>query len=150
MRIRTTTTLLLLLCFALSFAQAQQKKRPASRGKHPCANAQTQFDMNNCFCQQYQKADAELNRVYQQLLAARASNPAFIDKLKAAQRTWIAFRDAQLEAIYPTTEDPRVTYGSVYPMCYCAAQEELTSERTKQLKRMLTSKEDHACGWDNH
>jgi len=64
--------------------------------------------MNKCFCQQYQKADAELNRVYQQLLAAGTGNPAFIDKLKAAQRAWVVFRDAQLEAIYPITDNPNV------------------------------------------
>lgn len=141
---------LILLCIALSPAQGQQKKRPASRGQHPCGNAQTQFDMDKCFCEQYQKADAELNRVYQQLLAAGASNPVFIDKLKAAQRAWVVFRDAQLGAIYPITDNPKVQYGSVFPMCYCAAQEDLTVERTKQLKRMLANKDDDICGWDNH
>ena len=29
----------------------------------------------------------------------------------------------------------------------CAAQEELTTERTKQLNRMLKSNDNDACGW---
>jgi len=146
MRIRTVVTLLILLCFGLSFAQAQSKKGKAARRKNPCANAQTQLEMNNCFCGQYQKADAELNRVYRQLLSTNAGDTVFTEKLKVAQRAWIAFRDAQLDAIYPATDNPRVTYGSVYPMCYCMAQQELTDERTKQLKRMLSSKEGDVCG----
>ena len=146
MRIRNAAALLILVCITLGFAQGQQKKHKTTRTKYPCANAMTQFDMNNCFCAQYQKADAELNRVYRQLLAANEADKVSTEKLKNAQRAWIAFRDAELEAIYPTTDDPRLTYGSVYPMCYCIAQQSLTEERTKQLKRMLSGKEGDVCG----
>ena len=136
----------LLLCLALTLAHAQQRKKPGSQ-KAPCSNALNQMDMNRCFCDEYHKSDAKLNRIYQQLLAANQASPLKVEKLKAAQRAWISFRDAQMEAFYPTTgEDPRLTYGSVYQMCYCMAQQTLTEDRTKQLKRMLDTKEGDVCG----
>jgi len=110
----------------------------------------TQGELNDCFCSQYKKADAELNRIYQELIAANGHDKVFVDKLKIAQRAWIAFRDAQLEATYPETGDPQVKYGSVYPMCYCMAQQNLTEERTKHLRRMLRSTEGDVCGWNVH
>ena len=139
----------LVIMLSLSFATAQRKRAKQS-SKAPCAKAQTQFEMNDCFCKQFQKANAELNSVYQKLLAANGGDLVFTEKLKTAQRAWIVFRDAQLAAIYPETNDPKVKYGSVFPMCYCAAQEELTTERTKQLNRMLKSNDNDACGWAIH
>jgi uncharacterized protein YecT (DUF1311 family) len=141
---------LAILCFALAYTYAQKRKPKRTQSKHPCANAITQGEMNDCVCNQYKKADAELNRIYQQLAAANANDKLFVDKLKTAQRAWIAFRDAQLEAIYPETDNPKVNYGSVFTMCYCGAQQDLTEERTKQLKRMLRSPEGDACAWDVH
>lgn len=145
MRKPNTATLVILLCVTLGFVQAQQKKPKPAQTRPPCANAQTQMDLNSCFCNEYKKADTELNRVYQQVLAANKDDAARTEKLKVAQRAWIAFRDAQMEAFYPTTEDPRLTYGSVYQMCYCQAEQGLTEDRTKQLKRMLSSKEGDVC-----
>jgi len=146
MPVRKVATLLVLLCLALTMVNAQQRKKTRSP-KAPCSNALNQMDMNRCFCDEYHKSDAELNRVYQQLLAANQESPLKVEKLKAAQRAWISFRDAQMEAFYPTTgEDPRLTYGSVYQMCYCMAQQTLTEDRTQQLKHMLDAKEGDVCG----
>lgn len=147
---RILIVLLAILCFALASVYAQTKKSTRTQGRNRCASAANQRELNDCFCNQHKKADAELNRVYQQLISANANDQVFLDKLKTAQRAWIAFRDAQLEAIYPETDEPRVKYGSVYPMCYCAAQQDLTEERTKHLKRMLRSPEGDACGWSIH
>ena len=141
---------LAVLCFALTYTHAQNKNLTRKQSKYPCTNAMTQGELNDCFCNQYKKADAELNRIYQELLSANTNNQPFVDKLKTAQRAWIAFRDAQLEAIYLETGNPRVKYGSVYPMCYCQAQQYLTEERTRQLRRMLRSPEGDVCGWDIH
>src|SRR5215471_10453531 len=45
--------------------------------------------------QEYAKADAKLNQVYKRILHDYAQDKLFLDKLKAAQRAWITFRDAQ-------------------------------------------------------
>ena len=147
---RRLMIILAILCFAFTFTYAQKRKSTRTKSKNPCATQADQIEMNECACNRYKRADVELNRVYQQLLSANANDPVFIDKLKTAQRAWIAFRDAQLAAIYPDTEDPKVKYGSVFTMCYCGAQQDLTEERTKHLKRMLRSPESDACGWDVH
>lgn len=62
-------------------------------------HAQTQADMNQDACAQYKKADQALNATYAIVLKNYAKDPQFLAKLKQAQRAWIAFRDAQLEAL---------------------------------------------------
>jgi len=147
MRLKTTfLPLLIIVCTALSLVQAQNSKRKR-QPKSPCGNALNQTDMNQCFCDEYRKSDAELNRVYQQLLKANQDDPVRTEKVKAAQRAWITFRDAQMEAFYPTTgEDPKLTYGSVYHMCYCLDEKALTEDRIRQMKAILNSKEGDVCG----
>ena len=98
------------------------------------ALAQTQAGMNREACDEYTNADAELNTIYQQVLRDYKADALFIGKLRAAQRTWILYRDAHLAALYPAA-DPRSQYGSVYPACRCAALAEVTRKRTEELRR---------------
>ena len=102
----------------------------ASTGAVDQSQAETKFD--NC---DFSKADARLNKVYQQVLAEYRRDKIFIEKLRAAQRAWLAFRDAHLESIYPAPD--RRTYGSVNPTCRCVILVELTEERTKTLQRWI-------------
>jgi len=67
----------------------------------------TQASVNACFCERAKSVDAQLNDVYQQLLKRNSVETNFIDKLKISQRAWLAFRDAQLEAIFPDDTNPR-------------------------------------------
>ena len=143
---RLTISIATLILFATFPVALTQQKNTKNRA--PCSKAMTQASLNACFCERAQKADAELNDVYQQLLKKNASDTNFIDKLKISQRAWVAFRDAQLEAIYPDP-DPKAAYGSVFTMCECMAREELTMDRVKQLRRMLKSVEGDVCGWSN-
>jgi Lysozyme inhibitor LprI len=79
------------------------------------------------------------------ILKEYAKDQQFIAKLKTAQRAWLAFRGAQLEALFPKT-DKQAEYGSVYPMCRCSELQSLTEERAKQLKRWLDgTKEGNVC-----
>ena len=95
--------------------------------------SQTQMDMNNDAAASYQKADAELNRIYKAILSEYKSDTLFIKNLKASQRIWITFRDAELKVKFPETAPGY--YGSVYPMCYSAYMEKLTRERINTLKQ---------------
>jgi uncharacterized protein YecT (DUF1311 family) len=101
--------------------------------------AQTQAESNRDACSTYKNADAEMNRTYKQILEKYQRENVFIEKLKAAQRAWIKFRDADLESLYPDTGS---AYGSVSPMCRCVALTELTTERTKSLKRWIDGVEE--------
>lgn len=95
---------------------------------------QTQTDLTAQACSGFEKADSELNRVYQRILATNAGDAAFVKALRAAQRAWIVFRDAHVQSIYPDP-DP-MAYGSVHPMCRCVILTELTIQRSKQLREL--------------
>lgn len=131
------------VCGSLVLLSASAQKR---RAKPDCYDtAMTQHAMNQCAAQEFETADAELNSVYRQLLAASRDDKLFAEKLTQAERAWVAFRDAQMGALYPETDNPLGAYGSVYPMCYGRAKARLTRERTAQLRAMLGRKEGDVC-----
>lgn len=102
----------------------------------PRATSQTQAELNETARVEYTTADAELNRVYQQILQARKADVEFVLRFKAAEQAWIVFRDAEVRALYPAVNKQRA-YGSVYPLCRWQALAELTRERTKQLQAWI-------------
>ena len=97
-----------------------------------CTIAQTQADLTATSGNDYQKADAELNRIYRQILKDYKEDTAFIINLKASQRIWIQFRDAELKMKYPVRKPG--FYGSVHPMCILMYLAELTQARINTLK----------------
>ena len=112
-----------------------------------CAGfAQTQREMNETARTEYRTADQELNRIYLRITSDYRTGTVFLRKLRASQRAWIAFRDAQVEALFPAADKQR-EYGSVYPLCRYQALTALTNERSKQLQTWLDgADETDACG----
>lgn len=107
---------------------------------------QNQMELNEKACAAYKKVDAEMNRVYQQILSENRADTLFVQKMRAAQRAWLVFRDAHLEAMYPAA-DKRAAYGSVNPMCQCMELEKLTDERTRVLRQWVDGIEQgDVCG----
>ncbi len=102
----------------------------------PPLHGQTQIELNQTAGSELEKADAELNKVYQDIIRLYADDKAFIKQLRIAQRAWLKFRDTHLETVFPK-ENKRLEYGSAYPLCYSYAQAELTRARTKQLRKWL-------------
>jgi uncharacterized protein YecT (DUF1311 family) len=88
----------------------------------------------------YQLADKELNIVYQRILNEYQTDTLFIENLKASQRIWVTFRDAELKVKYPESEPGY--YGSIYPVCVSNYLEGLTRERIKTLKIWLEGIEE--------
>lgn len=84
------------------------------------AQAPAQQSEDNC--QKWEQADKKLNLLYKQVLTLYASKPVFLKTFKASQLAWLKFRDAQVDALYPTQpgQSKQATYGSVYPSCNCA------------------------------
>jgi uncharacterized protein YecT (DUF1311 family) len=97
--------------------------------------SQTQAEMNTNAKDSYQKTDAELNSVYQKIMIKNKSDTAFIKNLRASQKIWIKFRDAELKVRFPDREPEY--YGSMYPMCVSMYLEGLTKERIATLKKFL-------------
>ena len=82
--------------------------------------------MNQCAAQDYARADAELNRVYKQVMDGLDARSRQL--LKAAQRDWITFRDDECKY-----ENAQNEGGSIYPLVYNGCLIDLTTTRTKQL-----------------
>lgn len=93
---------------------------------------QTQSEMDDSAASNYKKADKELNAVYHQILKEYRSDTAFIKNIKDAQRLWVLFRDAEMNAIFP--DRPNINYGSALPMCWSMELTSLTEERIQKLK----------------
>ncbi|QNF35570.1 DUF1311 domain-containing protein [Adhaeribacter swui] len=105
---------------------------------------QTQVDMNKQAYAKYQKADQELNEVYKKILGQYKADKPFITNLKASQRIWVTFRDAELRMKFPDREGNY--YGSLHPVCRANYLEELTCQRIDKLREWLTNpKEGEGC-----
>ncbi|MGB9407358.1 MAG: lysozyme inhibitor LprI family protein [Terracidiphilus sp.] len=98
--------------------------------------ADVQMSMNSCADAEYKRADSEMNGVYQQLLSVAEKIPVATAKIKAAERAWILYRDAYMEALYPA-EDKQLAYGSIYPMEYAEFRTALTREHTTALRELI-------------
>nr|WP_243698927.1 lysozyme inhibitor LprI family protein [Flavobacterium sandaracinum] len=97
--------------------------------------------MNQKAYKDYEKADKELNTVYQQILKDYKRDSKFILKLKEVQKAWIKFRDAEMNALFPE-ENKQLEYGSMFPLCWSIELTKLTKERTKKLKVWLNGIEE--------
>ncbi len=91
-------------------------------------DAQTQAEMNAQARKDFERVDAELNKIYQSLLAKLADTEAK-NKLRESQRAWIAFRDA--EAAFAADQ---FRGGSAAPVLRWTSMNETTEQRIKQLK----------------
>jgi uncharacterized protein YecT (DUF1311 family) len=121
----------LILVLVTFFPASTQEKKAAT---DPC-KGYTQYEMNICAGQEFKHADEELNRVYQQLLKVVENDKLATTKIKWAEQTWIVYRDAYLEAMFPAED--KQEYGSMYPMEYASTKAELTRTQTAALKELL-------------
>lgn len=113
-----------------------------------CYTSGSQQDLDECAGSEFSRVDKQLNAVWKRIQEKYADQPVFLKKLTVAQNFWIKFRDAEIDAVYPTkaSDNPTVLYGSVYPMCVGMLKARLTRERTAQLKVWLKGiKEGDVC-----
>jgi len=106
-----------------------------------CSNQPTQMAMNECAGHAYRKTDAALNAAYREIAARLAEDAAGRGRLQAAQRAWIAFRDA--ECAFATADSAD---GSIYPYLQTTCLDGLTQARLTQLQAYLVCQEgDLSC-----
>jgi uncharacterized protein YecT (DUF1311 family) len=104
--------------------------------------------MNFCADKQFAAADAELNAVYKTALAsiAKSDGEAPYDRksweaaLRASQRAWIAFRDADCKGLVPM----EWSGGSGGTVAVLGCMIELTQARAKTLKERFAEPEGPA------
>lgn len=95
-----------------------------------CANAMTQPEMNRCAANEYTRADAALNKVYQALLATLDAPRR--QRLIETERAWISFRDAHCHFETAQSEG-----GSMHSLLYDVCLTDLTKKRTEELQASL-------------
>ncbi len=105
-----------------------------------CTAPQTQADMTICASRDYDAADKALNTEYQsvrKILAERDSSASDdADKgaakaLLAAQRAWIAYRDANCEAV-----GYQARGGTLEPMLVASCLADMSRKRAEELKSL--------------
>ena len=109
-----------------------------------CKEGGNQMEITQCASEVFQKVDKELNTVYQELRKIKKKDKHFLSNLKKAQRAWLIYRDAAVDA-YFTCENNDVTsyFGSMYSLMYISLKTELTEQRIKILKEQLANVKWH-------
>lgn len=119
-----------LACVILFAGAAHAAQEPALDCSSDMLN---QHELNQCAHMGYQEADKELNAAYKKLMAMIGSDADAKKALIAAERAWIAFRDAEC-----AHQASGLQGGSMQPMIvsYCLAS--MTRQRTMTLKKQYS------------
>jgi uncharacterized protein YecT (DUF1311 family) len=128
---------LLVACLASQPAKADQPPADDKSEAPFCANANTQMDIDRCSADALHAADSELNATYQAVLKKWAAYPAMIEKLRLTQRSWIAYRDADLASRFANADAEGADRGSAYPAAFNFYSASLERERTARLCEYL-------------
>ena len=108
-----------------------------------CADAASQAEMTGCAAQRFERAEAELDRLYRSLIEAARATDASPDNgrmpgderpgeeatLREAQQAWTTYRDAHCRG-----EGYGERGGSMEPMVFEECRARLTRERIAQLR----------------
>jgi uncharacterized protein YecT (DUF1311 family) len=137
-RIQRIVGLALPVLLAAASMTAQTPAPPVAKPASCSQTAKTQKDLDQCAGKELKQAEARLATLLKRL---------GIDSSRPEQKAWEAYRDAQLNAIYPPSSDPRQEYGSVYPMCWANLKRKLTENRIRDLKALTTSEGDACQGY---
>ena len=112
-----------------------------------CDDPQTQLALNTCAGMDFEQADERLNEQWQETVAYMKARDAEIDRtedsqpghyetLLAAQRAWLAYRDAHCRS-----ESFMARGGSMQPMLLSQCKAYLTELRTEQLRNLSAGPE---------
>jgi uncharacterized protein YecT (DUF1311 family) len=124
------------LAFALLIASLPVLAQDSAQYSACNEKAKTQMEMNACASEEAARADADLNDVYRKVLAQAGKQEEAVTKIKAAERAWIAYRDAYMDAMYPA-KNKQAEYGSIYPMEADLLRAKLTKRQVTALKELL-------------
>lgn len=98
--------------------------------------ANTQAEMNAWASAEATRADDDFNEIYRALLAKAASPLEAGAKIKAAERAWIAYCDACMDAMYPA-KGKQAEYGSIHPLEANLLWAKLTRQQAAAWKDLL-------------
>ncbi len=99
------------------------------------APGQSQQEMNQQARKGFEKADKELNGVYQKVIKQLPDEEA-VALLRKAQRAWVAYRDADAASY-----SDEMRGGSASPLLLYGHMTQLTRERIKFLRHRIKMRE---------
>jgi len=129
---------------ATATASPTQSSTTSPTKPEPCPDAKSQLDLDDCYSKLYQSADTQLNSTYNNIVgfmkknlsvAQHDNNAALIThnetslaKLLAAQRAWLAYRDANCDSVKFQYDG-----GSIQPMIWSQCMADATQQRITTL-----------------
>src|ERR1044072_490442 len=128
MKLPTISGLLLLILCATILSQNQEKK-------DPCADAQSQAEMNMCWGKEYKAADAKMNKTYQDFMSKLDESEKV--QLKNAQLAWLKYRDTNCEFVADQYKG-----GTMRPTIAAICLAEVTHAGAKELKSQIRDGEE--------
>ena len=127
MKLAGMVLILSVLAGAYTFGQGTKQS-------DPCANAQSQAEMNICWGKEYKAADAILNQVYRQLVAKLDDDEK--TQLKGVESAWLKYRDANCEFVAEQYKG-----GTIRPMIDAMCLADMTRNRTAELRTQITDRD---------
>ncbi|HUB33422.1 MAG TPA: lysozyme inhibitor LprI family protein [Bryobacteraceae bacterium] len=121
--------LILLLAVGLRTDVARGQTPPAANRSEACQDASTTAAMRSCENTRYEAADRRLNEVYSRLMGSLGKSRQ--EKLQAAQRAWLQFRDANAAFLSSSAEG-----GTLEPLIRITALADITEARITELMKV--------------
>jgi uncharacterized protein YecT (DUF1311 family) len=118
---------LITLLLAVSAAQIPSHAQHTNEKDAPCAGVVVTADLSRCLSRARDSADAKLHAAYNQIHDKLETADA--QRLTAAERSWIQYRDANCSA-----ERELYAGGTASAPAHLACLEAMTRARTKELE----------------
>jgi uncharacterized protein YecT (DUF1311 family) len=102
---RQKTKYLRVLRFALFLGIGSPCLAQYSASYQVCSQtSMTQSEMNRCANEELTRVETRLNTTYAKLLTFVSADQPSTEKIRAAERAWITYRDAYIDAKYPAVD----------------------------------------------
>jgi uncharacterized protein YecT (DUF1311 family) len=131
------------IAYALTLAAAMCAADTATAQPIDCAKAMATTELNYCSLREFEAADAKLNEAYRRALASiresRGDKPydktSWETALRASQKAWLAFRDADCNGLVPMSWGGGT--GTTSAVLGCKTTK--TEQRTRELVALFQS-----------
>lgn len=99
----------------------------------------TNAEMVECAYWKKDQAEKVMDKTLNQVLKKFKNDKARVANIQAAQNTWLEFRDLHLKSAFPVPEgsNAQIEFGTMYPIVSSDLLEQMTEQRTSQLKQLL-------------
>lgn len=142
-RFAVASALLPVLAYGAAARAAEPARADAPAAEDTDCGGNT-AQMVRCVNRTFDHADREMNLIWNEHIAALDREDRTIDDhrerrvniAQAAQKAWLAYRDAQCAA----DADGEARGGTMYPLVYIGCRTDMTRERILQLRPMVVER----------